>query len=198
MTRKVSGFLICLLAVLPLIVGASRAVAAPPQPSNPSFSQIAGCISGADNLLVSVVVDESASLRSTDPQALRVEGITTAVDSIGQLAESTPSLNVEMSLSTFARGYAHLAAWKRLTQAFAADLRISPLANYRDETAVTRLTTDKRCWVPSKTSMRARSNSTTRTPASCCCGSPTVLWMSTLRPARRLQISARPAAFSTA
>ena len=123
MTRKVSGFLICLLAVVPLIVGATKAVATPAQSSNPSFSQIAGCISGADNLLVSVVVDESASLRSTDPQALRVQGISTAVDSIAQLAESTPSLNVEMSLSTFARGYAHLAAWKRLTPSYASSLR---------------------------------------------------------------------------
>src|SRR5262245_24621237 len=43
------------------------------------FSEIAGCISGADNLLVAVVVDESASLRQTDPGALRVAGIQSAM-----------------------------------------------------------------------------------------------------------------------
>lgn len=88
------------------------------------FSEIAGCISGADNLLISVVVDESLSLRETDPRALRVQGITTAIDSLEQLTETVQgSPNVEISMSTFARSYSILSDWKKLTVKTAADLR---------------------------------------------------------------------------
>ena len=92
--------------------------------SQTGFSEIAGCISGADNLLISVVVDESLSLRETDPRALRVQGITTAIDSLEQLTETVQgSTNVEISMSTFARSYSILSDWKKLTAKTAADLR---------------------------------------------------------------------------
>ena len=79
------------------------------------FAEVAGCISGADNLLISVVVDESQSLRTTDPDNLRVQGITSAVDSLEQLSElSGRDLNVETSLSTFARSYEVLVDWTKL------------------------------------------------------------------------------------
>jgi hypothetical protein len=82
--------------------------------SSDGFAEIAGCISGADHLLVSVVVDESASLRETDPEALRVQGITSAIDSLEQLAKLSPDLDVQISLSTFARGYSSLLGWTSL------------------------------------------------------------------------------------
>jgi hypothetical protein len=114
-----------LLAAAAAAPTAMAATSAPSADSPIGFSQIAGCISGAKNLLVAVVVDESASLRSTDPHNLRVQGITTAVDSIQQLADSTgsASLNVEMTLSTFARTYSTLADWAPLTPRFATSLR---------------------------------------------------------------------------
>ena len=40
-------------------------------------------------MLVSVVVDESLSLRQTDPDDLRVRGITTAIDSQGSTNEQS-------------------------------------------------------------------------------------------------------------
>jgi hypothetical protein len=98
--------------------------AAPGSSNNKGFSEIAGCISGADNLLVSIVVDESLSLRSTDPTALRVQGITTAVDSLEQLTASVgDSTNVEVSLSTFARSFETLSGWQRLDAQAAQELR---------------------------------------------------------------------------
>lgn len=88
------------------------------------FSQIAGCISGADNLLVSVVVDESRSLRTTDPSSLRVQGITTAIDSLEQLTTAIgDETNVEVSLSTFARSFSTLVGWRTLDAPTAQRLR---------------------------------------------------------------------------
>ena len=115
------------------VVGVLAALFTLPGPVSPAsaatqtsrgFSQIAGCISGGDNLLVSIVVDESLSLRSTDPRALRVQGITTAVDSLEQLSDSVgSSTNIEASLSVFARSYQTLTKWQTLTPRAAQRLR---------------------------------------------------------------------------
>ncbi len=108
------------LLVLPQASGAART----PDARGDGFPEIAGCISGAQNLLVDVVVDESASLRETDPAAERVEGITTAVDSLQQLAATAPKrLDVEVGLATFARGFDTLVGWDRLTDRSADRLR---------------------------------------------------------------------------
>jgi len=103
---------------------ATPASAARGSSNGKAFSEIAGCISGADNLLVSIVVDESLSLRSTDPAALRVQGITTAIDSLEQLAASVGEwTNVEVSLSTFARSFETLRGWQRLDAQTAQEFR---------------------------------------------------------------------------
>ena len=116
-------FLIVVLGAVLLSPLPAGATAGPAPSSNQAFAQIAGCISGADNLLVSVVVDESLSLRQTDPRALRVQGITSAIDSLEQLAQVTPTVNVEVSLSTFARGFDGLLDWRQLDARTAEQLR---------------------------------------------------------------------------
>jgi hypothetical protein len=98
------------------------ATSAVPPPAD-GFAQIAGCISGAENVLVSIVVDESLSLRTTDPNNNRVQGITSAIDSLEQLAESTgETVNIETSLSTFARSFDEVVGWKKLTPGTARQL----------------------------------------------------------------------------
>ncbi|WP_185736329.1 VWA domain-containing protein [Nocardioides sp. LS1] len=117
------------LLALAITGGAREASAAalPQTHSDKGFAEVAGCISSADNLLISIVVDESQSLRTTDPHNLRVQGITSAVDSLEQLAElsriSGRDLRVETSLATFARGYEVLKDWTRLTSSTAASMR---------------------------------------------------------------------------
>lgn len=75
-----------------------------------SFSDVASCSSTADNLLVTVVVDESLSLRSTDPDDGRVDAILTALDSLEQLG-STTELSVEANLSVFGETFTELVGW---------------------------------------------------------------------------------------
>jgi hypothetical protein len=80
-------------------------------------------VSHSDHLLVSVVVDESASLRQTDPAARRVEGIQAAVDSLVQLHQLSPDLDVEVALATFARRYEQIFPWRPLTPQAGDQLR---------------------------------------------------------------------------
>ena len=111
--KRVVGLLVLMVMSTFALTDSASAAAAPAPARNGAFAEIAGCISGADNVLVSIVVDESLSLRETDPQALRVQGITSAIDALEQLAEVSPDVNVEVSLSTFARTFSTLVDWRK-------------------------------------------------------------------------------------
>ena len=70
------------------------------------------------------MVDESGSLRSTDPRNMRVPAITSAIDALQELKASAPGrLSVEVSMSTFARGYDRLVGWGELNPRHADRLR---------------------------------------------------------------------------
>lgn len=121
-------------ALVPMTSPAAQA--APVRANERSFSDIAGCISSADNVLVSIVVDESLSLRDTDPDDLRVRGITTAIDSLAQLSEQLGrSTDVHVSLSTFARSYSTLLGWRRLGDRTAGELRSAAESQLPDRDA---------------------------------------------------------------
>ena len=91
-----------------------------------AFGQIAHCAATSDVLLVSMVVDESASLQDTDPDNQRVGGMLTAIDSLSHLrAASSGRLDVQANLSTFAAGYQMLVPWGTLDGPHARRLRDS-------------------------------------------------------------------------
>ncbi|WP_127126725.1 VWA domain-containing protein [Georgenia sp. SYP-B2076] len=112
-----------------------------------TFAQVAGCAASSENLLVSMVVDESSSLRSTDPQNRRVDAITTAVDSLAGLqASSAGRVSVEANLATFGAQYTELVPWgavagahaDRLLRSAAEDLPARSHAAYTDYRAALR------------------------------------------------------------
>jgi hypothetical protein len=115
------------LTVAPALLAAPAAQASPGPPvraDERAFSDVAGCIATADNVLVSLVVDESASLQQTDPGDLRVQGITTALDSLDQLAAGLgESTRLHVSLSTFARSFETLVGWRRMDGGTTGPLR---------------------------------------------------------------------------
>jgi hypothetical protein len=127
MTSRLLAALVLAATTLLVPATAQTAQAAPGAPvraDEQAFSDIAGCISGADNVLVSIVVDESASLQQTDPGDLRVRGITTAIDSLDQLAATLGgSTELHVSLSTFARSFDTLVGWRRLDGGVTGPLR---------------------------------------------------------------------------
>ncbi|WP_172820030.1 VWA domain-containing protein [Cellulosimicrobium sp. I38E] len=76
-----------------------------------AFADVAQCAAGGGTLLAAIVVDESGSLRETDPEDQRVEAIRTAVDSLAALGAVEDSLVVEASLATFSSDYQSLVGW---------------------------------------------------------------------------------------
>jgi hypothetical protein len=123
--------LLCALAALALTVAsvvltggaASAAEGTLTSVAARAFSEIASCTADAKTLLVSVVVDESGSLRSTDPEDRRVGAILTAIDSLADLRANAGGLDVQMDLGTFAAGYEQLVGWGPVAGAHADRLR---------------------------------------------------------------------------
>lgn len=115
------------LAVVLLTAGLSAAPAAADDltPAGESaMAQIAGCAAGATGLLVAVVVDESGSLRETDPTNERVNGVNSIVDALADLRAGTAAkLDVQASLAVFAETYTPLVGWLALDEANAAHLK---------------------------------------------------------------------------
>lgn len=75
-----------------------------------TFADVAACSATSDNLLAAIVVDESLSLKKTDPENNRVGAVLTALDSLERLGSST-DLSVEVNLSTFGSGFTTLVDW---------------------------------------------------------------------------------------
>ena len=89
-----------------------------------AFAEITHCADTSDALLVSMVVDESLSLKDTDPGNQRVRGLLTAIDSLSQVrASSSGGLDLLANLSTFAAGYQTLVPWGSLDTTHAQRLR---------------------------------------------------------------------------
>lgn len=80
-----------------------------------AFSELAGCISDRDAVLVSFVVDESMSLRETDPDASRTDALLTAFDALAALNDGAAGKSVEANVSSFAVDVSEQVPWGRVT-----------------------------------------------------------------------------------
>jgi von Willebrand factor type A domain len=83
----------------------------------PALSTLATCVRDAKQVAVVLLIDESGSLKRTDPRNRRVVAVKSALDSLAGLAEreiggSRPVVNV--SMATFASDYQTLVPWTRL------------------------------------------------------------------------------------
>jgi hypothetical protein len=98
------------VAVAPSAPAAAAAGASTPVPPTASraLSDLGGCIASNDALLVKFVVDESKSLRETDPDDLRSDALATAFDA---LAAGAGDKRVEASVSTFAVDVVERVGW---------------------------------------------------------------------------------------
>ncbi|MFH5824042.1 vWA domain-containing protein [Georgenia sp. AZ-5] len=112
-------------AALLLVLGPPAAARTEPlsDVGQSTFARIAGCAADAEHLLVAIVVDGSSSLRDTDPQNRRVDGIETAVDSLAGLQQASAGrLSVEASLAAFSSDYDDLVPWGAVEGGHADDL----------------------------------------------------------------------------
>jgi len=117
---------LCAAVVMGLVSAASEPALAADlsEAGEEAFADIAACASTGDNLLAQIVVDSSKSLKQTDPQDRRVGAVLTALDSLEQLQLAAgDTLDVRVSLSTFARGYSPLVGWGSLSGTHAEKLK---------------------------------------------------------------------------
>ncbi len=98
--RWLRAFLVGAVATAAVLLGLS---AAGPASSAPRLSlNIAKCVQTSRQLSVVVLVDQSGSLATTDPQASRVDGLAAALTGLSQLANSSSKPQVEVQLVGFA------------------------------------------------------------------------------------------------
>ena len=95
-----------LLAVPFLALTPSTARAAELSPAGKqAFQEIASCVAEKKVLLASIVVDESSSLKRSDPDAKRASAVMAIVDALAELEESGGAdVTVEAELATFGAG----------------------------------------------------------------------------------------------
>ncbi|HMJ75799.1 MAG TPA: VWA domain-containing protein [Iamia sp.] len=101
------------------------------------FDRLAACVGAEGRLLVVLLVDESASLRETDPDDQRVAAARAALRSIDLLRGTDAaggSIAIDVLVSTFSFDFATVGDWSPLTEETrgAVDDRIAGLAD-RDE-----------------------------------------------------------------
>jgi hypothetical protein len=113
------------LAALPVAAAPAAPPAAPaatPTPADPgggALDRLAGCVRDSREILVLVLVDESGSLRKTDPSNQRVTGTKTVLSVLAGLAGAggRAGVRVDVALAGFSAGYTRLAPWTELTPA---------------------------------------------------------------------------------
>ncbi|HEX7131060.1 MAG TPA: VWA domain-containing protein [Iamia sp.] len=125
---------------------AGAAPTAPPRQTEPAadagatvdpFDRLAACVGAEGRLLVVLLVDESASLRETDPDDQRVAAARAALRSIDLLRGTDAgggSVAIDVLVSTFSFDFATVGDWSTLTAGTRdrVDDRIAGLAD-RDE-----------------------------------------------------------------
>lgn len=87
---------------------------APTTPSgDPAIDDLVGCVQGSRQLLVLFLIDESASLKQTDPDDRRVDAARGALDSLIALAsaEGDSSPHVDVALAAFSNEYRLVQDW---------------------------------------------------------------------------------------
>ena len=81
-----------------------------------AIEQISTCINseGKDSLNVLYLVDESASLRQTDSNSLRVDGLRASLEQFRNVSVERPYFTVNRSITTFANGFSVQKDWQVL------------------------------------------------------------------------------------
>ncbi|MCB1039171.1 MAG: VWA domain-containing protein [Acidimicrobiales bacterium] len=93
----------------------------------PAIDDLVGCVAASKQLAVLFLIDESASLKASDPDDGRVAAAQTALDSLISLAtaEGAASPKVDVAFSAFSNEYRSIQPWTSASTATAPELRSS-------------------------------------------------------------------------
>ncbi|MBX3312767.1 MAG: VWA domain-containing protein [Actinobacteria bacterium] len=96
---------------------------------------LAGCLQGNPHLAVSLVFDESRSLRSSDPDALRVDAAVNALDGLAELTSGAAGkpIQVDVEVAAFSDRYRTALPWTTLDDETVPTIRAS-LLTFKDRT----------------------------------------------------------------
>lgn len=112
--RYALAAMIAVSAIGVLPVPASGADTPQPSPTaEEAFSQIAGCVSTSEQTNVLFVIDESLSLRDSDPDSQRSQALKIAIGGLADLQESAPDKKIMVAASTFSTDYVQRIPWQR-------------------------------------------------------------------------------------
>lgn len=118
----------------PTTTVAPSATGAPKTPSgDPAIDDLVGCVQGSRRLQVLFLIDESASLKATDPDDRRVDAARGALDSLIALSssEGSASPQVDVALAAFSNEYRLVQDWTPAGPDTAQELNAS-LAKFAD------------------------------------------------------------------
>ena len=125
--RLVLAWLAVVAAVLLTVAPAATAGAqgegaetgAPTTPDSArAIDDLVGCVQGSRRLLVLMLIDESASLKQTDPDARRVDAARSALDSLVALStsEGEASPDVDIAMAAFSNDYRLIQDWSPIEE----------------------------------------------------------------------------------
>ncbi len=119
-TAAVAVFLIAVSLLPEPPVAANPAQA---QLGNPALNRLAACVTGHKQLAVVMLIDESASLRQTDPLGGRVVAARAAVNGLAELVRrSNGKVRVDVQVAGFAVDYQRSPTWTTLAPETAASV----------------------------------------------------------------------------
>ena len=108
-----AGLIVFVLSFLPLISATAGVLSAH---GKEAIQQISTCINseGKDTLNVLYLVDESGSLKHTDPSALRVGGLQASLEQFRNISLDRPYFKVNREIATFGDAYHRPKEWQTL------------------------------------------------------------------------------------
>lgn len=115
--------LVTLVAIV-LAAMSGLAGAQPPTPSTPAFARLASCISGRQSVAIVLLMDESGSLKETDPDNSRVSAAIAALNGLQGLVErSNSKVRVDLQVAGFGPDFEASAPWVQLDSSSAPQIR---------------------------------------------------------------------------
>ena len=88
-----------------------------------TFSQLAGCVAGAEQTNILLVVDESQSLQSSDPDSKRSDALRIALSGIADLQRAAPDKKIMVAASSFSTDYTPRIGWQQADDGSIAALK---------------------------------------------------------------------------
>jgi hypothetical protein len=112
-SASLAAFVGVLVSIVLVTAAPARGQAAPSSSSGTALGKVEQCVKQRKELLVLLLVDESASLKKTDPDAQRVVGSQVALQGLRRLAASS-NADVALQVAGFANDFEPLTDWTAL------------------------------------------------------------------------------------